>query len=138
MTSVPHTFHHLGLAVADDSAAVRFLRWQGYEIGPCVEDPEQGVRLRLCTAAPEPAVEIIMPGDGDGPLTPLLKRNREMVYHVCYEVAEPESFLEELRRRKLRVISVTEPKPAVLFGGRQVSFHRIVGFGLIELLAAGR
>ena len=33
-----------------------------------------------------------------------------------------------------RVFPVSEPTPAVLFGGRRVWFLRVHGFGLIELL----
>jgi len=32
------------------------------------------------------------------------------------------------------VLPVVEPKAAVLFNGRNVSFYKVMGFGLIELL----
>jgi hypothetical protein len=39
-----------------------------------------------------------------------------------------------LRSKGLRVIPISEKKPAVLFGGRMVSFYNVAGIGLIEIV----
>ena len=136
MTGFGLRFHHLGLALRAEEQALGFLRGMGYEAGERVYDPEQDVHLRLCTAAAAPAVETITPGEGEGPLTPILKRYDQLVYHTCYEVDDVAESLARIGEAGLRVLPVGESKPAVLFGGRHVSFHRVVGFGLIELLDA--
>ena len=64
------TFHHLGLALQNDTEATTFLRGLDYEIGEKVFDPEQNVYLRYCHNDKRPAVELILPGNGEGPLTP--------------------------------------------------------------------
>ena len=127
-------FHHHGLAVRADGEAIAFLEHLGYRIGALVEDPRQNVRLRLCRHAAMPSVEIVMPGRGPGPLAALLKRHDQLLYHTCYETDDRGSALAGFEERGMRVIEVLPPTPAALFGGRMVSFHTIMGFGLIELL----
>ena len=127
-------FHHLGLALQDDARAVVFLRGLGYKIGETVFDPEQNVQLRFCKSADKPAVELILPGNGEGPLTPVLKRYNEIIYHSCYETSELGQSLDAMQATGLRIMHVSPPKPAVLFGGRKVSFYKVMGFGLIEIL----
>ena len=130
------TMHHLGLAVSREDDARRFLDGLGYEFGELVYDPEQDVNLRLATGEALPTIELIMPGERDGPLTPILKRYNELIYHTCYESLDPEASIAAMEHAGLRVMPVAEPRPAVLFGGRRVSFHAVPGFGLIELLEA--
>lgn len=128
------TFHHHGLAVGDDSGALTFLGALGYAVGDVVHDRVQDVRLRLCTHDHLPTVEIVMPGDRDGPLRGILARGDGQLYHTCYEVKERMVVLNALEEAGLRVFDVLQPTPAILFGNRKVSFHSVVGYGLIELL----
>ena len=131
------SFHHHGLALRHDDDAVLFLAGLGYAIGELVEDLVQDVRLRLCTHPAMPAVEIVLPGSGAGPLTGLLKRHDQLLYHTCYETADRAQALAAIEAAGLRAVEVLGPTPAVLFGGRLVSFHTVMGFGLIELLDRG-
>jgi len=130
------TFHHFGLALKSDRTARDFLGALGYHRGETVYDPLQNVRLALCEKAGEPSIELITPGEGEGPLSAILKRYDQLFYHSCYSVPDRRAALEKLEKAGLRVIENAPPTPAVLFGGRQVSFHTIVGYGLIELLDA--
>lgn len=133
------TFHHLGLAVQHPHEAVTFLRGLGYTVGEAVFDAEQNVNLVMCTQARGPAVEIIYPGGGDGPVDSLVGRHAKgIVYHACYETADLEASLAALDQIGTRATCVTPPKPAALFGGRKVSFYNIAGMGLVEILETGR
>lgn len=127
-------FHHMGLAVKKEESAITFLKQVGYGIGDKVYDPVQNVNLRLCTSKSNPMIEIIMAGEGDGPLTPILNRYNELIYHTCYEVDDLDLCLDAFESVGIRVHPVSPRKPAVLFNGRNVSFYQVVGFGLIELL----
>ena len=133
-TDFTMNFHHMGLAVSHDEQAVLFLESLGYYIGNKIYDIEQNVHLRMCTATNKPAVELIIPGIGESPLDPILKRYNELIYHTCYEVNNVKMTLSSIEKSGVRIIPVAEPKPAILFEGRKVSFYKVMGFGLIELL----
>jgi methylmalonyl-CoA/ethylmalonyl-CoA epimerase len=130
------SFHHIGLAVSQVKPAIAFLSELGYEVGPIVSDPLQGVQLIMCLHATAPAVEIISPSpDHKGPVNELTKKNPSgIVYHTCYETTDLTASLDHAKSLGLSVYCISEPKPAVLFGGRKVSFYRIGGMGLVEIL----
>jgi methylmalonyl-CoA/ethylmalonyl-CoA epimerase len=127
-------FHHLGLALIKDDEALTFLKAQGYKYGDRIYDPEQNVHLRMCRAPNAPAIEIILPGEGEGPLTPILKKYTGLIYHCCYETEDLAASLQVMEELALRVLPVAPSKPAILFEGRNVSFYHVTGFGLIEIL----
>jgi hypothetical protein len=130
-------FHHLGLAVKQPDSAVRFLSGLGYQIGPAVRDELQNVHLALCIRRGMPAVEIVYPTETPGPLAPILKSNASMIYHICYESRNREKSLSALDADKNLIVLLSAPRPAVLFGGRKVSFYAVAGFGVIEILEPG-
>jgi hypothetical protein len=126
-------FHHLGLAVRKPELSAKFLSGLGYEIGSVVRDDLQNVNLMLCTSRCMPAVEIIYPTETPGPLASILKAQTSMIYHMCFESRNLEKCLQALEVDN-RVVLVSAPKPAILFGGRKVSFYVVAGFGVIEIL----
>jgi hypothetical protein len=127
-------FHHFGLALKSDADALLFLEALEYTISDLVYDPHQNVNLRLCEHPSQPDIEIVLPGDGPGPLTPILRRYEGLIYHTCYESADPAAYLQALDELGIDYAEVAPPKPAILLGGRLVSFYQIKGFGLIELI----
>lgn len=138
MTSLDLRFHHMGLAARRPEPARRFLEAVGYEVAPAVLDPRQGVMLAMAAHASMPRVEVVTPVEGtDGPLGAVLRAQTELVYHVCYEVPAVDLAVERLRATVGAVRMVSPPTPAVLFGGRPVSFWMVAGVGLVELLEVG-
>jgi len=127
-------FHHLGLAARSPSHAARFLASMGYAVGEAVRDPEQNVHLALATHPAMPTVEVVTPTETEGPLEAVLRASAELAYHVCFEVDGADAQVAAWRAARCRVACVSPPKPAVLFGGRRVSFWTVGGFGLVELL----
>jgi len=100
-----------------------------------VFDPEQNVHLLMCTHDAMPPVEIVSPGDGNSPIDSLVARHDNgIVYHPCYLARDLAHSLAQLEAAGLSAICVSPPKPAVLFGGRMVSFYTILGMGLIEII----
>jgi len=128
------SFHHFGLAVYQPGRALSFLEYLGYRIGPSVYDPLQNVNLIMCESSVMPAVELIYPSGLGGPLESILRERGELIYHLCYQSASRERWLQSMREAGIRVGMVSAPKPAVLFGGQLVSFHTVMGFGLVEIL----
>jgi methylmalonyl-CoA/ethylmalonyl-CoA epimerase len=128
------SFHHLGLASRREQDSVKFLEGLGYAIGKRIKDPLQNVWLRLCSCDAMPDVEIVIPTENAGPLDSILNNAETDLYHHCYETGDLELSLQAMKDHGIRVICVSPPMPAVLFGGRMVSFYSVRGFGLIELL----
>lgn len=135
--SIPAAFHHLGLATRSPRRAEAFLASMGYVGGERARDDLQEVNLALFDHTSMPRVEIVWPTENAGPLEPFLRSTEGLVYHVCYEVDDVEQVLGPARASGAAVRTVSPPTPAVLFGGRKVSFHLVAGVGLIELLERG-
>lgn len=127
-------FHHYGLALSKEDEALKLLQAMGFSAGEKIFDPLQNVYVRLLTHANKPTVEFIMPGEGGSPIEALIKKHNEMFYHSCYETPDLNRTLADLEALGLRVLCIAERKPAVLFGGRHVSFYKIFGFGILEFL----
>src|SRR5215210_8106551 len=127
-------FHHFGLAVRSPDEAFLYLGSLGYTEGNSAFDPLQKVNLAMRHHPIMPDVEVIWPGDVRSPIDNLLSRTASMIYHLCYTSPNPQAALSALEAAGLATIVVSPPTPAVLFGGRAVSFHHIKGFGLIEFL----
>lgn len=129
-------FHHLGLAVRHPKNAMRFLAGLGYSVGEQILDPLQNVHLIWCTHSCMPAVELISSTDTKGPLDAYFSSGvQEIIYHVCFESKDAETSVAAMRRDNNRVLLVSPPKPVVLFANKEVSFHLVKGFGLIEILS---
>lgn len=126
-------FHHLGLAVRHSADALAFLTGLGYTPSAPVRDPLQNVNLILCTSEQMPAVEIIYPTETAGPLASILKAQVSVIYHTCFQSNDLEYSLRAIGQAN-RIIELSPPKPAILFGGRKVSFYMVSGFGVIEIL----
>lgn len=132
-TNLGLRFHHFGLAVPRPDAAFIFLTSLGYTSGPTVFDPLQKVNLAMRHHALMPDVEVIWPGAEPSPIDRLIRQGH-MVYHLCYIADDVSLTLAAIEQTGLEIVCVLEPRPAALFGGKQVSFYSIGQFGLIELL----
>jgi catechol 2,3-dioxygenase-like lactoylglutathione lyase family enzyme len=129
------TFHHFGLAVRRAQEAITFLTALGYRLGPPVFDPLQNINLIMGEHDSHPGVEIIYPGTEPGPVDKLIERHASgIIYHLCYVTENLENSLKHFEDAGLKPLCISPPKPAVLFGGRKVSFYNIKGVGLIEIL----
>ena len=127
-------FHHFGMAVAEPVAVSRCLAVLGYVNGSQAFDPLQKVNLAMRHHAAMPDIEIIWPGPEPSPIDRMIKRNGNMFYHICFEVDDDQAAFDAFEAAGLDVCAVSPPTPAVLFGGRHVSFLSLEGLGLIELL----
>lgn len=135
LTKLLH-FHHIGLAVAEPDVAFRFLGLQGYTEGNRVYDPLQHVNLAMRHHEIMPDFEVIWPGSEPSPIDKMIKRHGPTMYHCCYETDRVEDALQIITDAGFDVMMVSPSKPALLFGGREVSFYLIDKFGLIEFLSA--
>lgn len=126
-------FHHLGLAVKDFTSAISFLEGIGYQCSRPIKDNSQSVELIMCISEHFPDIELIKPADNRSPVSNLLEKNNEGIYHICFEVKSMGKVLDIISKTN-RIICVSRPKKAVLFGEKAVSFYYVKGVGLIEFL----
>jgi hypothetical protein len=127
-------FHHLGLAVKNPDEVFTYLTALGYTKGVGVFDPLQQAHVMMWNHDVMPAVEVIWPGDGPSPIDKIIKKGSGHIYHQCYTTFNAEASLAALREAGLDVLPFVGAKPAVLFGGVDVSFYAIDNVGIIELI----
>lgn len=127
--------HHLGFVVkcisdvAEEFAASISARWDG-EI---THDPIQRVRVSFFGPVDprNPVFELVEPASETSPVSNFLKKGGGL-HHVCYEIDDLESGLQEARRAGL--VTIATPAPAVAFGGRRIAWICSKRRLLVELL----
>jgi methylmalonyl-CoA/ethylmalonyl-CoA epimerase len=133
------TIHHLGVVVAsistvaEDFALSMSARWDG----KIIHDPLQRVRVAFFTPADarNPVFELVEPASEVSPVSNFLKK-RVGLHHVCYEIDDLESGLQEARGVGWAVVS--GPTPAVAFGGRRIAWVCSRSRLLMEFLERAR
>ena len=81
-----------------------------------------------------PDIEVIWPADATSPIDNLIKGGKSLVYHLCFAAQDAQRALADLQAAGHQVVELVPPKPAILFGGLPVSFHNVLGFGMIEII----
>lgn len=115
--------HHLGVvvasisAVAEEFAAAMSASWDGQ----IIHDPLQQVRVTFFKPfdTRNPVFELVEPAAEDSPVTNFLSK-RVGLHHICYEIDDLESSLKAARISGFFIVS--NPKPAVAFGGRRIAW----------------
>lgn len=128
-------FDHVGLLTSDADSAAKTLSLMGYSIGNQLLDPLQKVFVRMAKSfCGKSKIEIIKPTDCNLPLNSLLRRRNDYMYHSCFRVSKTALIKEQLILSGVQITTLSEPKPAILFNQRLVSFHLIEGLGLVEFI----
>ncbi len=104
-------------------------RWDG-----CIyEDPHQKAKLAFLSTGPGDAlIELVEPAGEESPVTRFLREKGGGLHHVCYEVADLERGMMEMKSNGS--LTAKPPKPAVAFQGRRVAWMLTPGKLLVELL----
>ncbi len=131
---------HVGVAVSDiDAAAASLEAIFGYRVisGP-FDDPIQKVTVNFLTQSDNDAVEIelITPLTEDSPLRTMLNKNGGGAYHLCFQTNDIEAALAHVRSNGCVVVS--NPMPAVAFGGRRIAWFYTRTRQLFELVEQAR
>lgn len=127
-------FKHLGVAVPDLQKALLVYRdLLGYQLasGP-FDDPIQKVSVCFLRPAQEgPELELVAPLAADSPVRKILGSGGG-AYHLCYEAEPFDDALRELSGKGC--VTVSEPVPAVAFGGRRIAWLYTPTRQLLELV----
>lgn len=129
---------HVGVAVpAIDPVTESLTALFGYRVvsGP-FNDPIQKVKVNfLTTSASDIAeIELIAPLSEDSPVQSMLKKGQGGAYHLCFETSDIEAALAHAVNNGCIVVS--QPVPAVAFGGRRIAWFYTCARQLFELVEA--
>lgn len=127
--------HHIGYVLASiEENAESFARslcatWDG----KVVFDPLQQVRVSFLQGAntADSLIELVEPGGLESPVSRFLNQGGGL-HHLCYEVADIETYLEFCKSVGTRVFR--RPVPAVAFGGRRIAWALTKQKLLVEFL----
>lgn len=125
--------HHYGLATQSIDKSVSAFLSLGYEkVTEIIHDPIQGVYLLFLKNKNDHLIELVAPADEKNPVTKIINKVGNSLYHICYEVADIEEQIAILKKE--RFIVVVAPVEAVAFNNRKICFLYHPSIGLIELL----
>jgi methylmalonyl-CoA/ethylmalonyl-CoA epimerase len=109
----------------------------GYRVvsGP-FDDPIQKVAVNFLAASGKDVaeIELIAPISEDSPIRSMLAKDGGGAYHLCFETSDMEAALAHAKKNGCVVVS--NPVPAVAFGGRRIAWIYTRSRQLFELVEA--
>lgn len=128
---------HLGIAVRSISDSLEFYREAlGLEMAATEMVENQGVHVALLPVG-ESRIELLEPFSEETPVGRFIARRGEGLHHICYEVDDLDSKIDELRARGVRLL---DGYPRAGAEGKLVAFlHPASANGvLVELVEKAR
>ena len=128
---------HLGIAVRSISDSLAFYREAlGLELAGTETVEDQGVKVALLPVG-ESRIELLEPFSEETPVGRFIARRGEGLHHICYEVDDLASKIDELRSRGVRLLDGYPRRGAE---GKLVAFlHPASAHGvLVELVEKAR
>ena len=124
---------HIGYAVKRIERAQVSFEKLGFVFGSTIDDTDRNVKL-VFGENDGYRIELVSPLDkkAESPVDQYLSNAVGTPYHICYQSEKLEEDIENLKAQDFKV--VIEPKAAVAFGGRRVTFLMNIGFGLMEIV----
>src|SRR5262249_10509391 len=116
-----------------------FARWMNVKAETeILHDAAQQVRVAFLTpqVPGEAQIELVEPAGDQSPVNRFLEKTGGGLHHLCYEVADLEGHMSEMRSAGCRLVK--PPVPAVAFGGRRIGWMLTGENLLIELLERDR
>jgi methylmalonyl-CoA/ethylmalonyl-CoA epimerase len=127
---------HLGIAVRSISDSLAFYRDAlGLVLVGTERVEDQGVEVALLTVG-ESRIELLEPFSEETPVGRFIAKRGEGLHHICYEVDDLSSKLEDMRARGVRVLDGYPRRGAE---GKLVAFLHPSSAGgvLVELVEKG-
>jgi methylmalonyl-CoA/ethylmalonyl-CoA epimerase len=127
---------HLGIAVRSISDSLAFYRDAlGLALAGTERVEDQGVEVALLPVG-ESRIELLEPFSEDTPVGRFIAKRGEGLHHICYEVEDLSSKLEDLKARGVRVLDGYPRRGAE---GKLVAFLHPSSAGgvLVELVEKG-
>ena len=129
---------HVGVAVPTLGPTTEMMsKLFGYRVisGP-FDDPIQKVSVNFLTTTEDDVaeIELIAPLTEDSPIKAMLAKNGGGAYHLCFETSDIDKALEHAKSNGCIIVS--QPVPAVAFGGRRIAWIYTSSRQLFELVEA--
>lgn len=103
---------HVGIAVTDLEAALRFYRETfGVEPGPIIESQEQGLRASTISVG-QSKLEILQPLRDDTPVGRFIKSRGEGLHHIGFRVDNIHDKLRLVKSKGVKMVD-QEPRPGL-------------------------
>ena len=129
--SVIKKINHVAIVVDDIDSALTFWRDQLGLILDHIEDVPSQLSLVAFLPVGEGEVELVQPTESESGLAKYLEKRGEGMHHLCFEVADIESVLTNLKEKGVRLI---HQEPVDLPGRKMAFIHPKSANGvLIEL-----
>lgn len=124
--------HHIGYLVKKINAAVTQFQQLGYVLRQDIVYDDHR-KINICFLEKDGyVVELVSPASPDSVVSGLLKKYKNMPYHLCYESYNFESDLAYLIENGYAAIDIPTPAPAL--ENMRVTFLMNASLGMIELL----
>ena len=133
---MPWRFDHLGVVVKRiDKARPRMAALLAIaEWTAPIDDAVNGVRLQFGRDPAGVVYELLEPLDETSPVYPALEGGKAILNHVAYRVADLAAGAARLKAGG--AAKVSDPKPAIAYGGRPIQFFVTPLRFIIELIEA--
>ena len=126
-------FHHIGYLIKDMEKAIKEFERLGFEKEGTVKyDCLRKVNLCFLNMRGGVKVELVSPAEKDSVVYDLIKRYRNMPYHLCYVCKDLDGNLKKLCREGY--VQIDEPCAAPLLENKRVVLLMSPDIGMLELL----
>lgn len=126
------TFHHVGIASEDMTKTSEQYLAAGYNMSAVIYDKVQQTNISFLYKEGSPLLELVEPEGDISPVRNIINKGGVTPYHFCYEVANLDDSIDQLRQKKY--VLLVKPVEAIAFDGRKICFLFHKDIGLIELL----
>jgi methylmalonyl-CoA/ethylmalonyl-CoA epimerase len=127
-------FHHIGIAVNSIKTTALHYLDANYSISDTIYDPIQNVSIAFLEKDGMPRIELIEVGSttSNSPVSKIIEKSGVSPYHICYEIENIESTINELKKKKY--LPLASPVNAIAMNNRKICFLYNRDIGLIELV----
>lgn len=123
---------HIGYLVSDLDKAAQVFEKLGYQtVSDITRDTVRLVDICFMQMG-EYKVELVSPYDKSSVVSGMLKKYKNMPYHICYGTDDFDSEIAYLEENGFTKIGDPAPAPAIL--GKRVCFFMSARVGMIEIL----
>lgn len=108
MPEIKH-INHVAILVEDIDAALQFWRdLLGIQPASVVDVPREAARIAFLPVA-DSEIELVQPATTDSGLSRFLEKHGPGMHHLCFEVADLQTFLIDLKAKGIHLIN-EQPK----------------------------